>query len=204
MAGKTTAGRSTSVDSVPWTGAYQKYMAVFDKPVSKPFALNELNGEIRRENDQLSKDLKYLEGYYDKIAVFLLVAHSVKQDPHNMEVRQSLAKDEDELCSNDMLLAYLHAAIGALRACASIAKKADEYISSLSSSSSTLSSQEIGGLKALLNEVKSISKNVKEDFVAEVQTSPGGALGTGIKAWDGYVSKRHQSLRAAGGVDHLE
>ena len=170
-------------------------MAVQDKPRSKPFALTQLNGKISNENDQLYTDLKYLDGYYDKIQVFFMVADTAKQNPNDVEVWRGLRKMEDELCSDDTLLTYLHAAIGALRALASVAKETETYISSVSGGSSKLSDEESGVLKLLLKEVKSISKHVKDDFFAEVNPSP-GQFGKNVKYWD--VSARRQSLRAAG------
>jgi hypothetical protein len=110
----------------------------------------------------------------------------------------------DELCSNDTLQSYLHAAIGALRALASVAKETETYISSVSGGSSKLSDEESGVLKLLLKEVKSISKHVKDDFFAEVNPSPGRVGAHRAKVWDsydGYASARRESLGAAGGIE---
>jgi hypothetical protein len=70
--GQTTGKQNTTMSSGLWANIYKKYMAVQDKPRSKPFALTQLNGKIREENDQLDRDLGYLDGYYDKIALFFM------------------------------------------------------------------------------------------------------------------------------------
>jgi hypothetical protein len=203
MGGRTTAGRATSINSGGWTGIYQKFIASWNTQ-------DELKEEIEQENNQLFENLRYLERYYDGIWVFCVAARDLNLSPRDIPLRESLQKKEDELCSNDMLLKYLYAAIGALRALASIAKKADGYIRSQSGKligERWMKGEQIIQLTVLLNQVKSISKNVKDDFVAEVKTSPGGALGTtetGPQVWGGYVSARRQSLRKAGGIEHLE
>jgi hypothetical protein len=163
--GKTTAGRLTSVNSPRWTNVYQNYIAFYNRPAPKPFALYKLTEEIKEENAQLCKDLEYLEGYYGWIQHFLDVAWAAETlSPNDATAQnaaaQELQKTEANLCSKDTLLTYLHAAIGALRALASIAKETQTYIGG-SSSSSKLSGEESELLTALLDEVKSISKNVK-------------------------------------------
>ena len=183
--------------SSAWQSIYTKYMAVQDKSTPKPFALAQLNNEIREEDDQLYTNLKYLEEYYSKIQVFFMVAHTARQQPHDMDVQQTVAKAEDELSSRDTLDTYLYATIGALRALASIAKEIRTYIMSISSRSSSSSSssmpsdEEIGLLTALLNEVKSISKNVRADFFAEVKAPPVPGPAN-VDCWNDYFSTRRE------------
>jgi len=90
--------------------------------------------------------------------------------------RRYAASFEDKLCDEDCQLKYVKAVVLSLRAPASIAEKTAECISSISGNSK-LSDDQINLIKTLLSEVKDISKNVKKDFVAEVQVPGESAAG---------------------------
>jgi hypothetical protein len=186
--GKTTSGQSTSDNWHDWVGIYNKVFNMYNnKTGAKPYDLTQLYKQVTdKQPDPVAEALDSLEKYYRRIETFLADARSGTTD------REDLADEVDELCSPLMLDGYPKTVNLVLRALASIAEKANAYISSSSSSSSKLSSEESGVLKDVLTTIKSISENVKRDFVAEIRGD-----------WDAYVFARRRSLRAIGGIQDM-
>ena len=199
--GNTTKGDRTKTHPVRWADMYRRYAAVHDKPEPKPFKLNELNQEIKEQNVQLNIDLKFISDYYNEIGVYQLLAHSYtyeRDTQKQADLKQQLNQMEDSLCGSDRLHSYFHAQLGAMRALSDIAKQIDGYLQSInrvgnSSSSADPSDAQMQVLAELLREVKAIAQDARSDFVAEVGTTPVGA----VAIWQSYIDDRRKSLRAA-------
>ena len=199
--GNTTKGDRTKTHPARWTDVYRKYTAVHDRPEPKPFKLNEINQEIKDQSTQLNVDLKFISDYYNEIGLYQLLAHSYLNERDTQKLaylKQQLNQIEDNMCSTERLYGYFHAQLGAMRALSDIAKQIDAYLQpigkiSSASSSSDPSTEQMKVLAELLREVKAIAQDARSDFVAEVGTTPVGA----IAIWQSYINERRKSLRAA-------
>jgi hypothetical protein len=171
---------------LPWNNVYEKYIA-FSKARDQNHPCHTLTNAINGEKGNLERDLGYLDKYYAEIRDFLNLVANAKKTP-STRVHDALKAKEAKLCSwEDTLSPYYWGYIGGLRALASIAKDIDPYIAALKQwTSSTGAPRGIEVVTALLTEVGSISKKVKEDWENEVGSGPG--------AFDAYVSKRPQKL----------
>jgi hypothetical protein len=156
--------------AIRWTDTHRKYV-MFAR--GQPHALAE----------ELEQDLESLEEeYYTVVRRYLNVARMSKARPEDATLKQELKATEEKLCSEDMRRSYYSAAVAALNCLASVAEAVSTYIKG-----SGPSGEQSQPIKDLLNELKSISDELKKDLEAYV-TKPLSTL---------------LALRAVGGTENL-
>lgn len=184
-----------------WSSAfdqYAKYAAFQDKnhPCNHSWKEQSLTDGLKQANGYLVTDLGYLDSYYAEIRDFLNLAEAAQRTPNNTRVQQALAAKEAELLSMaDTLWPHFHGYKGGLERLRSVAEALGDHIELIRLDRIQKPSDgEIMLFIGLLQEVRSLSNKVGQDWEDEVRKGPDDPYD--LYSFTAYVSRRRQTLMA--------